>query len=90
MSRYLCTFSGQYGDAIWSLPTVRAISQMVGEPVDFAIMHQYSSLVKLFRMQSYISEAFGVDYWLQVHNNHGAQPWHPPIRAAFSASIEFG
>lgn len=80
MSRYLCTFSGQYGDALWSLPTIRAISQIVGSKVDFAIMGQYGSLVSLIGKQSYIDRAFPVKDWLQVHNNHGAQPWNPPVQ----------
>ena len=77
MSRYLCTFPGKYGDLLWSLPTVRAISQIKGEPVDFAIMPQYKNILPLLQAQPYIDRAFVIEEWLILHSNHGDQPWLP-------------
>lgn len=78
MSKYLCTFSGKFGDILWSLPTVRLISKIVGEPVNFATMPAYSSLKPLLAEQPYIDEPFVVQDWHCLHSNHGDQPWHTP------------
>lgn len=81
MSKVLCTFSGPFGDILWSLPTVRAISQMVGERVDFATMPEYCTLQDLFRYQPYIDKSFVIDDWKCEGSPHGNQPWNPPASA---------
>jgi hypothetical protein len=79
MSRYLCTFSGKYGDILWSLPTARFISEnIVHGPVDFAVMPYYTSLLPLLASQNYIDRSFTVSNWIRTHSNHGDQPWQPP------------
>lgn len=79
MSKYLCTFSGKYGDILWSLPTAKYIAEkIVGAPVDFAVMPYYQNLLPLLVEQNYIDRAFVVDDWLRTHSNHGDQPWQPP------------
>ena len=79
MSRYLCTFSGKFGDILWSLPTAKYIAeQVVGQSVDFAVMPYYQSLLPLLVSQPYIEHAFIVEDWLRTHSNHGDQPWQPP------------
>lgn len=79
MSYYLCTFSGKFGDILWSLPTAKYIAEkIVGQPVDFAVMPYYVSLLPLIFDQSYISSAFVIPEWLRAHSNHGDQPWQPP------------
>lgn len=79
MSRYLCTFSGKYGDILWSLPTAKFLAEkVVGERVDFAMMPYYKSLLPLLVEQSYIDRAFVIEDWLRTHSNHGDQPWQPP------------
>jgi hypothetical protein len=78
MENVLCTFSGPNGDILWSLPTVRAISQMVGTKVDFAMMPYYDSLITLIEHQPYVRKAFTVPDWIRWHSNFGDQPWHPP------------
>lgn len=80
MSKILCTFSGPYGDILWSLPTVRAISQMVGEKVDMATMPEYESLKPLIGYQSYIDEALVIPEWKCEGSPHGNQPWLPQVR----------
>lgn len=79
-SRYLATFSGKYGDILWSLPTVRALWQMTSEKLDFATMPQYRGLSELIAAQPYVSRAFVIEDWQLMHSNHGDQPWHPPAR----------
>lgn len=81
MSRVLCTFSGKFGDILWSLPTVRAISQVQGCKVDFGMMPDYSSLIPLLAEQPYIMNAFVIRDWVRLHSNYGDQPWLPPNSA---------
>lgn len=78
MIKVLCTFSGPYGDILWSLPTVRAISQMLGQKVDFATMPEYRSLMDLFKYQPYIGTGFYIPDWRCEGSPHGNQPWNPP------------
>lgn len=78
MSIALCTFSGKYGDILWSLATVKAISEMLGECVDMAVMPQYESLMPLLRSQPYISRAFVIPEWQCTGSPHGDQPGVPP------------
>ena len=78
MSKVLTTFSGPNGDILWAMPTVRAISQMVNEPVDFALMSTYESLIPLIEDQPYVDKAFAGKGWYREHSNFGDQPWLPP------------
>ena len=78
MSKYLTSFPGRAGDILWSLPTVRAISWLVGEPVDFCCMPLYQSLLPLLEYQPYIDKAFVVDDWARISSILGDQPWNPP------------
>ncbi len=82
MSKYLCTFSGKFGDILWSLATAKYISEeLVATPVDFAVMPYYTSLLPLLVDQSYIENAFVIESWLRTHSNHGDQPWqHPTVQ----------
>ena len=80
MSRYLCTFSGKYGDILWSLATAKYIAEkIVNTPVDFAVMPYYENLGSLLCQQKYIDNAFVIPDWLRTHSNHGDQPWQPPV-----------
>ena len=73
----LCTFSGKFGDVLWSLPTVREIARSNG-PVDFAVMPAYRSLVTLLLEQEYIGNAFVIENWECTGSPYGDQPWNPP------------
>lgn len=80
MSKILTTFSGKYGDILWSLPTVKAIAAMHGTKVDFACMPQYDNnrFLELIGMQPYVDKAFPMEDWKLMHSNYGDQPWNPP------------
>jgi hypothetical protein len=80
MSRVLCTFPGKAGDILWSLPTARAIARITGEPVDFAVMPYYESLLPLLQEQEYISRAFTLADWHRTGSAHGDQPEVPQNR----------
>lgn len=78
MSDVLCTFSGKYGDILWSLPTAREISRMLGKKVDFFTMPYYDSLAPLLEGQSYIERAGVISDWVRINSNCGDQPWSIP------------
>lgn len=50
----LCTFPGRYGDLLWALPTMRAISEAAGEPVDLLIAGEFQPIVPLLTRQPYL------------------------------------
>jgi hypothetical protein len=74
--RILCTFPGKHGDSLWAMPTVRAISEAAGQPVDLLMAPAYSSLLPLYRLQSYIGRAEAWPSW-QVQNSAPMTPWSP-------------
>lgn len=82
MSKYLATFSGKFGDIMWSLATVKALSKLTGVKYDFACMPQYESLLPLIQTQSYIDQAFVDKEWQFMHSNYGDQPWNPQKHTA--------
>lgn len=59
----LCTFPGRYGDLLWALPSVRAIAERLGEPVDFAVAGEFRSMLPLLQLQPYIRTAYAIDTW---------------------------
>lgn len=65
MSKILCTFPGRTGDILWALPTVRAISNHYGVPVDFMVSKKYGneSLLRLIEAQPYIDTAIVNTSW---------------------------
>ncbi len=50
----LCTFPGKYGDLLWALPTIRAISRRIGAQVDLRIGAMFGSILPLLEMQDYL------------------------------------
>lgn len=89
MSKFLCTFSGKYGDILWSLPTAKFIAEKIaGESVDFAVMPYYANLLPLLVEQSYIQHAFVIENWLRTHSNHGDQPWQPPVQEIGNGAVQ--
>ncbi len=80
MSDLLCTFSGKFGDIIFSLATVKAISELFNRRVDFRCMPYYQSLIPLVASQPYIETAGVYEDWIRTHSNHGDGPWQPPER----------
>jgi hypothetical protein len=77
--KILCTFSGKFGDILWSVPTVKHIADHTGELVDFGIMPAYESLLPLLNRQPYIDHAFVIKDWICVGSPHGDQPWEAPV-----------
>lgn len=78
MSDILCTFPGKFGDILWALPTVREISQITSQKVDFYVMPYYENLMGLLSCQDYIDTPGVIGNWVRTHSNFGDQPWKAP------------
>ena len=61
--KILCTMPGRYGDILWALPTVRALSEAYGGPVDFAVSAKYGALAPLLVKQPYIDHVDVMGDW---------------------------
>jgi hypothetical protein len=75
--KVLTSCAGRFGDILWQLATVRAISETLGEPVDFCTTGTYGSIIPLVQAQPYIREAFAVPEW-QILTEAPAGPPEPP------------
>jgi hypothetical protein len=74
MSRTLCTFPGRFGDLLWALPTVRAIAEQTGDPVDLLIAEEFASIVLLLRQQPYLAQVGTSLGWSLTP----PEEWRPP------------
>lgn len=82
MTRVLCTFPGRHGDLLWALPTVRAISESYGQPVDLQIAGEFGTILPLLALQPYLGAIFADPRWgLTPPNEWQAPPAWPPRRA---------
>jgi hypothetical protein len=75
MTKVLVTFPGRAGDLLWALPTVRAISESLGAPVDLLIAGEFASMIPLLDLQPYLARVHADPAWSM---NDG---WNPPGRA---------
>lgn len=87
-----CTFPGKYGDLLWALPTIRAISRRAGAPVDLLIPYSFASIVPLLLQQEYLGDIHAETEW-QVQDTAPISPRVPPASenfAEFDAVIHLG
>ncbi len=68
---------GKFGDILWSLPTVRAISEAAGAPVDLAVSKNYGSICPLIAIQPYIATCVNFLDW-EVRDTAPMTPQRPP------------
>jgi hypothetical protein len=80
MTKVLCTFPGQIGDLLWALPTVRALSEAYGAPVDLAIPVRYQHLKDLLHAQGYLHSVHVLGLW-DVQLTAPMGPRVPPAEA---------
>ena len=73
MSRVLCTMPGRAGDILWALPSVRAIAEHHGDPVDLLIAGEFASMVPLLEQQPYLARVHADPVWNMAE-------WKPPGR----------
>lgn len=91
--RILTTFPGKIGDALWSLPTVRAISRHFGVPVHFAITPEFdragAGLLRLIGEQEYIASTFALPGW-EVEYKECMQPREPEVGGEWDRVFHLG
>ncbi len=73
--RVLCTFPGRAGDILWALPTVRAIAEASGVPVDFRVAGEFAGMVPLLRQQEYLGSVRAILDWGLTPPNE----WEAPV-----------
>jgi hypothetical protein len=65
-NRILCSFPGRNGDLLWALPTIRAIAEHYGVPVDLQISAEFTGLVPLLQRQPYLNHVWADQAWAMV------------------------
>jgi hypothetical protein len=77
--KILCTHPGRYGDCLWALPTVRALSQSAHVPVDLLLSPTYASngFQELLRQQDYIGTVTVAGDW-EILETAPITPREPP------------
>jgi hypothetical protein len=75
--RILTTFPGKFGDLLWALPTVRALSEAYGVPVDLQIAGDYERIAGLIERQEYIDHVWADHTWA-VQQTAPISPRTPP------------
>jgi hypothetical protein len=76
----LVTFPGRFGDLIWALPTVRAISETFEEPVALQLSVGLDSITPLLQRQPYIDSILVDTGWL-TQDTAPITPRTPPVTA---------
>jgi len=77
--KILCTHPGRYGDLLWALPTVRALSHNANVPVDLLLGPTYAdpSFCSLLSRQIYIGQVLVAHDW-EIHETAPITPREPP------------
>ncbi len=86
--KVLCSFPGKFGDILWALPTVRALSRRLGQPVDLAVSAKYGSLAPLLREQPYLKRVHVLENWV-VQETAPMTPRVPPGVAEFGLNAAY-
>lgn len=76
--RILATFPGRYGDLLWALPTIRALSRRIGAPIDLQICGEFASILPLLQQQPYLGTLYADTSWSLTPPDE----WRPPTVAA--------
>lgn len=75
--KILCTFPGKFGDLLWALPTIRAISRRIGEPVHLRVAARFAGIVPLLQQQPYLGSVKAYLDW-GVQDTAPISPRLPP------------
>lgn len=83
VAKMLVTFSGRYGDILWSLASVQQLALHYPDvEIHFGYMPQYSSLQPLLEAQPYIKKAAPIKNWICTGSPFADQPWEAPVNEA--------
>ena len=72
-SSVACSFNLCNGDILWSMPTVKRISEKFNTPVDFYMMPEFVNLIPLLNNQSFINSANVLSDWT-MNNEYPGVP----------------
>lgn len=61
--RVLVSFPGRYGDILWAMPVLRALSRRLNQPIDLAISGEFASIVPLLQQQDYLGQVTAYQTW---------------------------
>lgn len=86
--RILATFPGKHGDLIWAMPSLRALSEATGAPIDLAVAAESASICSLLEAQPYIGKAFALADWIGLAEPH--MPWQAPRVEGYDAQVDLG
>jgi len=73
----LCTFPGKYGDLLWALPTIRALSRRLGQPVDLLLPARFQDIGELLARQPYLDAVVFSTAWV-MQDTAPISPRVPP------------
>jgi hypothetical protein len=90
MSRIACSHPGRLGDALYALPTIRKLSQILETPIDFYTSEYCEPLRRLFEYQSSINEFIVPDDYVIERHDCGIQPWRMPIPNVYDRVYHLG
>lgn len=79
------TFPGRYGDILWALPAIRALSWRVGYPIALVIAGEFASIAPLLRQQAYLSSVYVLEDWVMT----APELWHAPLPTTEDWGIVF-
>jgi hypothetical protein len=71
----IVTMPGKLGDALYSLPTIKLLSEIRGEKITFWTSPYCKPLKTLFEAQRCVKDVFIDNQYAYQHDNLGMQPW---------------
>lgn len=80
----LVSYPGRYGDLIWALPCLRALSRRSGERIDLQICGEFASIIPLLQRQSYLGDIVADERWGM------SDGWVAPTLGAYSRYLALG
>lgn len=86
--RVLCTFPGKNGDLLWALPTIRALSRRIGEPVHLQIPGRFAGIADLVQAQPYIQTIYVATDWT-MEDTAPISPRVPPATIDIQQDMTF-
>jgi len=85
-----CTHPGKIGDALYALPTVRALCQIHGCKADFYTSEYCRPILDLVQAQPYIRHAIVAGDYIPERADCGVQPWQMPVPDGYDAVHHLG